>query len=50
MKNLFAHLVNPTLAAYFEANARLCDGALTVEIYGTDIYSYWSNERNSSSL
>ena len=32
---LLAHLANPALSAYLEAHAGLCDGALTVEIYGT---------------
>ena len=32
---LLAHLANPALAAYLEAHAGLCDGALTVEIFGT---------------
>ena len=32
---LLAHLANPALAAYLEAHAGLCDGELTVEIYGT---------------
>ena len=34
-KALLAHLANPALAAYLDAHAGLCDGALTVEIYGT---------------
>jgi quinol monooxygenase YgiN len=32
---LMAHLTNPALGVYLEAHAGLCDGALTVEIYGT---------------
>ncbi len=32
---LLAHLANPALGVYLEAHAGLCDGALTVEIYGT---------------
>ena len=32
---LLAHLANPALGVYLDAHAGLCDGALTVEIYGT---------------
>ena len=32
---LLAHLANPAVGVYLETHAGLCDGALTVEIYGT---------------
>ena len=30
-----AHLVNPSVGAYLEAHAGLCDGDLSIEFYGT---------------
>ena len=34
-KALLAHLANLALGVYLDAHTGLCDGALTVEIYGT---------------